>query len=97
MTLIWSHLAQQQQDEAADYIFQEFGTASTERFYRNISRIEDDLIAFPELGKEEPLLRGKKYTYRSIMVTKYNKMVYYLNDDTIHIAAFWDTRREPLI
>ena len=24
-----------------------------------------------------------------------NKLVYYVKDDTLHIAAFWDTRREP--
>ena len=24
-----------------------------------------------------------------------NKIVYYIKDDTIRIAAMWDTRREP--
>ena len=25
-----------------------------------------------------------------------NKVVYYVKGDTLHIAAFWDTRREPV-
>ena len=27
--------------------------------------------------------------------TRLNKIVYYIKDDTIRIAAMWDTRREP--
>ena len=33
--------------------------------------------------------------YRSIIVRRLNKVVYYVKGDTLHIAAFWDTRREP--
>ena len=30
-----------------------------------------------------------------VVVNNLNKMVYRIADDTIHIADFWDTRREP--
>ena len=33
--------------------------------------------------------------YRSIIVRRLNKVVYYVKGNTLHIAAFWDTRREP--
>lgn len=43
----------------------------------------------------EPLLLHKRRTYRSIVLTRHNKTIYYLNKNTIRIAAIWDTRREP--
>lgn len=32
---------------------------------------------------------------KDIVNTRLNKIVYYIKDDTIRIAAMWDTRREP--
>lgn len=29
------------------------------------------------------------------VIRRLNKVVYYVKGDTIHIAALWDTRREP--
>lgn len=49
----------------------------------------------PELGAIDSLLAYRKQQYRSIIVRRLNKIVYYIKDDTIRIAAFWDTRREP--
>ena len=39
---------------------------------------------------------GRAKTYRSVIVNGLNKMVYYVEDDTVYIAAFWDTRMEPI-
>lgn len=49
----------------------------------------------PELGKIDPLFAHRKQLYRSIIVRRLNKIVYYIKDDTIRITAMWDTRREP--
>jgi len=49
----------------------------------------------PELGKIDPLIAHRKQLYRSIIVRRLNKIVYYIKDDTIRIVAMWDTRREP--
>ena len=49
----------------------------------------------PTMGKIDPLFAHRKQTYRSIIVRRLNKVVYYVKDDTLHVAAFWDTRREP--
>ncbi len=51
----------------------------------------------PELGKIDPLFAHRKQLYRSIIVRRLNKIVYYIKDDTIRIAAMWDTRREPKV
>lgn len=49
----------------------------------------------PYIGQIDPLFEGRAKTYRSVIVNGLNKMVYYIEDDTLHIAAFWDTRMEP--
>lgn len=38
---------------------------------------------------------AQKKAYRSIIVRRLNKIVYYIDNNTLHIAAFWDTRKEP--
>ena len=48
-----------------------------------------------DLGKVEPLLVHRKKVYRSIVLTKKNKLVYTIDKDCICVHALWDTRREP--
>ena len=95
MIIRWSYRAQKQQDAVADYIFKEFGTLALREFYQKIDKVETDLVEFPEIGKLEPLLAHRKKLYRSIMLTKMNKIIYTINNDYIYVHAVWDTRREP--
>ena len=95
MIIRWSYKAQKQQDAVADYIFGEFGKRALLKFYQKIDKVEEELIEFPELGKIEPLLAHRKKVYRSIVLTKKNKLVYTIDKDSICVHALWDTRREP--
>lgn len=95
MRIIWTESAQKSQDAAAAYIFNEFGAMPLIDFYKNLDEIEEDLSDFPELGRIEPLLQDRSKSYRSLVATKYNKIIYYVDDDKIYIVDFWDTRREP--
>ena len=95
MIIRWSYKAQKQQDAVADYIFKEFGEHVLREFYQKIDDIEEKLVEFPEMGKIEPLLAHRKKTYRSIVLTKKNKLVYSIDKDIICVHALWDTRREP--
>lgn len=95
MIIRWSHKAQKQQDTVADYIFKEFGVRALREFYQKIEKVETDLIEFPEIGKIEPLLKHRKKVYRSIVITKKNKLVYTVDKDYICVHTLWDTRREP--
>lgn len=52
-------------------------------------------MAFPEIGKEEPLLAGRSKVYRSLTIHRLSKLVYTIEPDSIHVVAFWDCRREP--
>ncbi|MBQ4394773.1 MAG: type II toxin-antitoxin system RelE/ParE family toxin [Paludibacteraceae bacterium] len=95
MIIRWSYKAQKQLNQVADYIYNEFGEKSLLDFYNKLDSIETELLSFPELGKEEPLLVGKSHIYRSIVITKKSKLVYTTDADCIRISALWDTRREP--
>ncbi|MBQ5513334.1 MAG: hypothetical protein IIT83_06560, partial [Bacteroidales bacterium] len=49
----------------------------------------------PYMSPIDPLFDNRTRTYRSILINKRSKMVYYIEDDTIQIAGFWDCRRDP--
>ena len=49
----------------------------------------------PCIGQIDPLFEDRSVTYRSVIINGLNKLVYRVNDETIRIVAFWDTRMEP--
>lgn len=47
------------------------------------------------MGAIDPLFEDFSIAYRSIVINRLSKMVYYIDNDTvIYIVAFWDCRRE---
>ena len=95
MIIRWSHKAQRQQNQVAEYIYDKFGEKALRDFYNKLDKIETELLAFPNLGKAEPLLAHKSRVFRSIVITKKNKLIYSIESDYIRVSAIWDTRREP--
>lgn len=77
------------------YIMLEFGDRANKRFLQEIQRVSDLLEENPLMGLVEPLLTGKSKEYRSVVVNRQNKIVYYIKGNTIRVSALWDTRREP--
>lgn len=62
---------------------------------KQIFHVEKILSSNPNIGSIDPLLINHSKPYRSIVVNNLNKLVYFVEADVVHIAAFWDTRREP--
>ena len=91
----WATEAREAQRITALYIQHEWGASALRKFKENTEEIQDKLIEFPSLGIVEPLLVNRSRLYRSIVISKLNKIIYYVQDDTIYIVDFWDTRREP--
>ncbi len=48
----------------------------------------------PKIGRVEELLKHRKYEYRFIVVGNY-KIIYWVEDNLIKIAAVFDTRQNP--
>lgn len=97
MQVEWKQQARQEVRAAVIYGAEHFGERTAISFYRQI-RIQAELLAsHPKLGILEPLLSDRKHQYRSLIVHKHHKLVYYIDEqkDTIYIADLWDMRREP--
>lgn len=95
MKVSWSKRAGKSLNDTASYIHNAFGEKAKFDFVQEIQHITNLLESNPYAGKTEPLLLHKTRAYRSIVLNRQNKIIYYLNKNTIRIAAIWDTRREP--
>jgi plasmid stabilization system protein ParE len=95
MKIHWHKRASSALHQIEEYVLRDFGELVRQEF---MDEVEDAVLALantPNMGKIDPLFAHRKLEYRSIIVRRLNKVVYYIKGDTIHIAAFWDTRREP--
>ena len=95
MKVIWHPRAETAMLQVADYIREQFGFKRKKAFMQEVRQMAQKLRRSPYIGQIDPLFEGRSKTYRSVIVNGLNRMVYYIEDNTIHIAAFWDTRMEP--
>ena len=78
-----------------DYYAEVGGMESVDNFLNAIRQKSEWISKFPTAGTPEPLLAGRKYFYRFVILNRNIKMVYFVENDIIHIAAFWDMRMHP--
>jgi plasmid stabilization system protein ParE len=95
MKIHWHKRAAAQLHQVEEYVLRDFGERIRQEFMDEVEQTVLSLAEMPTMGQIDPLFAHRKQTYRSIIVRRLNKVVYYVKDDTLHIAAFWDTRREP--
>ena len=95
MEIIWAEEAFSAWKDIIDYIVQEFGIQAAEKFYEKTEVCQDSLSFSPLIGKVEPLLKNRSRSYRSLVINKHSKLIYYIENEAINIVDFWDTRREP--
>ena len=74
MKIIWTKRAYQSWLEAAQYIKQEFGQRALEKFQNNTQQWENILSSMPQAGAVEPLLMDLKQKYRSVVISRKNKL-----------------------
>ena len=98
MIVKWDNIALDQLDQVADYILESFGEKRENVFREQVLYATQLLKLNPYMGILDPLLTGRSQSYRSILINKLSKMVYYVDEEAkmIHISAFWDCRSEPL-
>lgn len=78
MQVIWNTEAVQQLDRLLDYVGQEFGQRVMQSLYTRLLSYEPLLAANPGMGRKEPLLEGHPKGFRSLVVHKYCKIIYYV-------------------
>lgn len=95
MRVEWSRRALCEWENTVRYIFREFGRKAAEEFEQEIARWEIRIAVNPELAHQEPLLKGRSRLYRGLIVSKYSKLIFYVEGEVVYIADLWDMRREP--
>lgn len=97
MNIVWSARANKEWKSVALYIYTEFGKKAAANYLEQTKYWERKLMSFPECGAPEPLLADKKIMYRSLIISKHSKMIYYIKDDIVRISDIWDMRRNPQV
>lgn len=97
MQVKWDKRALKRLEKATDYGLYKFGEITSVRFYQKIRSYDSLLAEHPRMGKIEPLLIGRRFEYRSLVVHELFKLIYYINEvkDRIVVADLWDVRKEP--
>ena len=95
MIVIWHPEATLSAAQAAEYIRMRDGEVACGNFIRAIDEAVEALKTFPESGAEERLFRKNPLHFRSFPIQKLNKIIYRIEDETVYIVDFWDTRMKP--
>lgn len=95
MKTVWSEQASKTLRGIAAYVHSKFGLHARQELLQEVARTSQLLEQTPYIGRVEPLLEGCEVEYRSLVINKLNKIVYYVSGDAVEIVAIWDTRREP--
>ena len=94
MRVVWDPDAKKARTQVANYIRREFGAKRKIRFLQEVRQTTQQLMCCPGIGQIDPLFSNRAKTYRSVIINGLNKLVYFVSDDILYIAAFWDTRMD---
>lgn len=95
MIVNWSDNARLHWFETAEYIKNDFGTAALDNFAKLTAEVVRQISVMPMSGSIEPLLSHRNNCYRSIIFGKHSKIIFAIQDNTIYIVDYWNTRQEP--
>ena len=91
----WSLRAKKEYLATLQYIYEEFGKKAAIKYAKDLEQWRKWIQENPEISPLEPLLLNKGHEYRSRVVSKHSKLVYYATTDTVNFVAVWDMRRNP--
>lgn len=93
----WDELARQNQRDILAYGTQIWGRNTARKMRLHIKAEVKRLAQSPLIGKVEPLLAGRSFQFRGLVIHEHYKLIYHYDEatETLRIAALWDTRREP--
>jgi plasmid stabilization system protein ParE len=94
MRVVWDPRAKEARTQVANYIRHQFGSKRKTRFLQEVRQVIQQLRRSPDIGQIDPLFQDRTKTYRSVIINGLNKLVYFVSEDILYIAAFWDTRMD---
>ncbi len=76
-----------------DWYFVEMGSKAANKFRNGIIKAVNTLEVCPTIGKIEPLLVHRSKCYRSFAEYSNHKIIYFVENDIVHIVYIWDNRQ----
>ena len=95
MKVKWTILAKEGLRNVAKYIKDKFGVQARMDFLQDVKHTNLLLGKHPWMGPVEPSLEEHSEEFRSIVVHRLSKIIYYIDKENIMIADFWDCRQDP--
>ena len=98
MVVKWSTVAEDRLKKVFDYYFDVAGHKVASKIVAKIIESADSLGTMPFKAPIEKYLPDCKFVYRSLIVSKIFKVVYFINEkeECIVIATIWDCRQNPV-
>ena len=93
MKVVWTKQAMEGWREVADYILQEFGSKAMQDFEERTNEAQEMVAFMPTIGSIEWNDTNDEVVYRYVIVNRRSKMLYFIENETIFIADFWDVRK----
>lgn len=93
----WSSGANEDLDRLRFYCEVFFGNRSAKKIISSTMNRIDQLRTFPGMGPLEPLLNHRPEPWRSLVIHRNVKVIYLVRQQSVNIAALWDTRRQPKV
>jgi plasmid stabilization system protein ParE len=63
--------------------------------HNNILDEIERLKNFPQMAAIEPILLDNTKVFRSLVVKKTHKVIYFIENETVNIVSIWDCRQNP--
>ena len=95
MKILWLELAEEDVESIYQFYAKDKSIKAANRIYNDILDATDSLADFPQMASIEPELSDDGEEFRSLVVRKHFKIIYFIESDSIYIAAVWDCRQNP--
>lgn len=95
MVIVWMPEALEVMENIRRYLHENDAPRAAAKLIGQFRRQAGLLEKNPNLGAVEPLLSDMPGNYRSLIVRKQYKLIYYIDGETIYIDTIYDCRQEP--
>ncbi|MDR3247006.1 MAG: type II toxin-antitoxin system RelE/ParE family toxin [Prevotellaceae bacterium] len=95
MVIDWTDKAKRHLKSIFDFYVETAGRKTAIEMVTDIKVATKPLTKFPQMAAIEPILSDLPEKFRSLVVCKHYKVIYYVNNKVVHIFAIWDCRQNP--
>lgn len=95
MVIIWMPEALEVLENIRKYLHENDAPRAAAKLIGQLRKYAGNLADNPNLGIIEPLLAEDSNGYRSLIVRKRYKLIYYVEGETIYIDTIYDCRQQP--